>query len=77
MILHWFVDEDVAQAAISGEIIIEEKDVEAKPKRVPASCLDENVCLESCRKYFTQDAWEALQAVACESNKKEAYLVLW
>ena len=70
VILQWFVDEDGAQAALSGEIIIEEEDVEVKPERVPASCLDENVCLESCRKYFTQDAWNAVQAVVEVIRKK-------
>ena len=53
--------DEVAEAAIAGKII--EEEVEIKPERVPASCLDENVCLQSCRKYFAQDAWKAVQGV--------------
>ena len=47
-ILSWFVDPDVAAGAINGGKIIEEDEVEVRPEKVSASCVDENVCLESC-----------------------------
>ena len=72
VLLRWFVDEEVVNAALSG-IIIEEEQVEVKPEKVPASCLDENVCLESCRKYFTQDAWNNLQAVVKVIRKRPVW----
>ena len=46
VVLRWFIDEEVVNAALSGNII--EEEVEVKLEQVPASCLDKNVCLESC-----------------------------
>ena len=42
----------MAASAIDGEVI-EESEVEVRPEKVSASCLGENVCIESCRKYCT------------------------
>lgn len=68
VILQWFVEPEVADAAIAGTII-EKKQVETRPEQVSASCLDENVCLRSCQKYFSHDAWMAVLQVM-ESIKK-------
>ena len=62
MILSWFVDSSVAAGAIDGKII-EEDEVEVRPEKITASCLDENVCLDSTRKYYSQDAWLAVEDV--------------
>ena len=43
--------------------IIEEDEVEVKPEKIAISCLDESVCLESTRKYYTQDACMAVESV--------------
>ena len=56
------MDTDVAAAAIGGKII-DETEVEVRPEKVPTSCLDENVCLESCRKYCSVDAWNLIKSV--------------
>ena len=56
-ILSWFVHNDIATAAIMEGRIIEEEDVEVRPEKVPTVCIDENVCLETCRKHCTTDAW--------------------
>ena len=56
------MDTDVAAAAIGGKII-DETEVEVRPEKVPTSCLDENVCLESCRKYCSMDAWNLIKSV--------------
>ena len=42
---------------------IEEEDVEIRPERIPVSCLDKNVCVQSVQKYFSEDAWAALKQV--------------
>ena len=52
----------MAAAAIKGKII-EEDEVEVRPEKVATSCLDENVCLESCRKYCSADAWMVITSV--------------
>ena len=69
--LLWFVDLQVAEAALTRKQLVEECDVEVRPECVPSSCLDENVCLTSIRKYFTPDAWCAVMNVV-ESMKKNA-----
>ncbi len=61
-ILSWFVDSDIAASAIDGEVI-EINEVEVRPENVPASCLDENVCLQSCWKYCSEDAWLKITSV--------------
>ena len=43
--------------------IVEEEDVEVRPEKFTTACIDENVCLESCRKYCTTDAWLVIMDV--------------
>ena len=62
VMLSWFVDSGVAIGALNGDVITEEE-VEVRPEKVCASCLDEHVCLKRCRKYFTSDAWLAVEDV--------------
>ena len=63
VILLWFVSPMVAELVLSRKGLVEEDQIEIIPERITASCLDENVCLSSCRKYFTSDAWLALEGV--------------
>ena len=63
MILSWFVDVEVVNSAIACGKIVEENDIEVRLEKISVSCLDENVCLETCRKYRSQDAWSALIGV--------------
>ena len=51
VVLSWLVDVEVANSAIPGDKIEEENDIEVRPEKIPVTCLDKNVCLESCRKY--------------------------
>ena len=57
VILSWFVDDEIASEAVGGDIIVQESDVEARPEKISPTCLDENVCLDSLRKYCSNDAW--------------------
>ena len=59
----WFVDSIIAEAAISRKALIKEDQVEIRPEKVTASCLDPQVCLEICKKYFTRKAWLAVEDV--------------
>ena len=68
--LLWFVDPAIAETALSRRGLIQEDGVEVLPERVTACCLDENVNLQSCRKYFTSDGWLAVQNVV-EAVKKD------
>ena len=63
VILSWFVDAKVANSAVACDKTVEENDIEVRPEKIYVSCLDENVCLKSCRKYGSQVAWSALMGV--------------
>ena len=65
---------DIAIAAIMESRIVEDEDVEVRPEKVPTTCIDENVCLESCRKYCTTDAWLVIMdVVAAIRNNPVCY----
>ena len=57
---------------MNGDKIIQEE-VEVCPEKVSASCLDENVCLESCRKYCSKDAWMVINSVVDTLQKEVVY----
>ena len=63
VILKWFVDVAVAESAICHKTIIEEDEVEIKPEKVTPACLEPQVCLDVCEKYFTKDACLVVQDV--------------
>ena len=57
------MEEDVANKAMQRNILIEEHYVEARPECVLMKCLDENVCVNMVKKYFTIDAWMVVQNI--------------
>ena len=57
------MDPQVKAAVLARKRLVEEDDVEIRPERIPASCMDENVCVRSIQKFFTEDAWAALTQV--------------
>ena len=63
VILPWFVDAASAEAAVCHKIIIEEDVVEIRPEKVTPACLEPQVCVDVCRKYFTKDAWLVVKDV--------------
>ena len=58
--------------AVNGTII-DESQVETRPEKVPSSCLDENVCIDSCRKYFSHDAWAVISNLVDTISKNPVY----
>ena len=73
VILSWIVDGKLVPEAVSGRAIINEEDVETQPEKVPASILDENVFLNSCRKYFTHDTWACVEQLIICLQKNPVY----
>ena len=63
VIIAQFVDPEIAADAVNGDRIVQEEEVEICPEKISASCLDENVCLESTAKYCSKDAWMAVKSV--------------
>jgi len=63
----------IAEVALSKKGLVEEDQIEIIPERVTASCLDENVCLSSCRKYLTIDACLALEGVVAAIANNPCY----
>ena len=72
-ILKWFVDNDIAQTAMDSGVLIEEKSVETIPDKVTAACVDKKVCLYQCKKYFTGDAWLAVESVVSAIKSNPVY----
>ena len=60
VILQWFVDAASAEAAVCHKNIIE---VEIRPEKVTPACLEPQVCVDVCRKYFTKYAWLVVKDV--------------
>ena len=60
--LSWFVNQ-VKELVLARKRVVEESDVEIRPERIPSSSLDENVCISSIQKYFSIDAWSAVEQV--------------
>ena len=73
VILSWFVDSSIVNAAIKYDQLIEEEDVECRPEKIPCSVLDENVNICLVRPYFTADAWMIVE----EIMKKKRELDIW
>ena len=69
IILQWFVEPSDVEIVLARKGLIQEDGVEIMPEKITASCLDEQVHLESCKKYFTHDGWLAVQNVV-EAVKK-------
>jgi len=62
IILSWFVGKDAAEEAIKGKIITEDV-VETIPENVNNACVDECVCMQSVKRFFTHDAWKTVEDV--------------
>ena len=63
----------LAERVLARMWLIDEDQVEIIPERITASCLDENVCLSSCKKYFTDEGWSALENVVATIAKSPSY----
>ena len=62
-----------AEIVLARKGLIQEDGVEILPEGITASCLDDQVHLDSCKKYFTQDGRLALQNVVKAIQKNPAY----
>ena len=62
VLLSWFVGADEALEAIMGRKITEDL-VETIPENVNNACIDESVCIQSIKRFFTEDAWQMVLAI--------------
>ena len=62
IILSWFVGMDAAEAAMKGKVITEDI-VETIPENVNNACIDECVCMQSVKRFFTNNAWKTVEAI--------------
>ena len=62
LLLSWFVGADEALGAIMGRKITEDL-VETIPENVNNTCIDESVCIQSIKRFFTEDAWQMVLAI--------------
>ena len=73
VILLWFVSPTLAERVLARKWLIDEDQIEIIPERITVSCLDENVCLSSCKKYFTDEGWLALESLVAAIAKSPRY----
>ena len=76
VILGWFVEKPVIQAALKG-VLIEEENVECRPEKVSNAVLDENVDIHLTRSYFSQDAWMIIEGVLWQKESAQVGHVLY
>lgn len=62
-ILNWFVEEDVANIAVSGNGYISETAIENNPNNIHCAVLDSHLAIDDIKRYFDSDGWAALQQV--------------
>ena len=72
IILSWFVGIDAAEAAIKGKVIIEDT-VETIPENVNNACIDECVCMQSVKRFFTDDAWRTVETIMMIKQERCSY----
>ena len=71
-ILSWFVGMDTAEAAIKGKVITEDT-VETIPENVNNACIDECVCMQSVKRFLTDDAWRTVEAIMMIKQERCSY----
>ena len=62
VMLCWFVQSDVAEAALHDGRLLKASDVTRSSRT--AACLDSNVCLKAIQKYCEAPAWHTVQQIA-------------
>ena len=62
IILSWFAGMNAAEAAIKGKVITEDV-VETIQENVDNACIDECVCMQSVKRFFTNNAWKTVEAI--------------
>lgn len=71
--LGWFVDDSVVERVTRGDDLVQEKEVESRPEKIPRKCLDENICIDKIRKYFTFEAWSVLENCVCTLRTQDIW----
>ena len=66
-----FVDDNVIKRVMNCKSYIEEEEVEVRPE---STVLDENVNYYLIRKYFTSDAWLAVENTIKEVKESVIYI---
>ncbi|KAG1650974.1 Zinc finger SWIM domain-containing protein 3 [Nymphon striatum] len=63
IMMSWLVDEKIVETCLRSDVLVQVDQVK-EPERIPMKCLDENVAINSIRKYFSFNAWKmALEAI--------------
>lgn len=68
------VDENVAKRVMNSKSYVEEEEIEVWPEYIPTAILDENIHYYLVRKYFTSDAWLAVENTIKEMKDSVTYI---
>jgi hypothetical protein len=56
----WFVEDEIVETCLRSDVLVQTNHVKV-PERIPLKCLDENVGINTIRKYFSIDAWKVVE----------------
>lgn len=71
--LSWFVAADEVDIALTMKQPIRLTQMQCHADLIPRACIDAAVDMRLVRKYFTDDAWEAVEAVLTAKAKSKLY----
>ncbi|XP_043270291.1 uncharacterized protein [Venturia canescens] len=74
VILKWLVDEKIAFSAVHNGINIPEESVETRPNEVSDSIIDEDVNIESVRRYFSVEAWKIVEEFVKQKKDSNVFV---
>ena len=65
VMLQWFVEKEIALAALDEKQMIEQDEVQISPEKITDAILDKNIGIHLIRKYFiSRDAWQTVIGAA-------------
>lgn len=70
LLLTGITSESVCSRVLNKGSIIEKTEVQVCPELLPSALLDDDVCLQGLREYFTFDAWLLLTLTVAEKKEK-------
>lgn len=72
--LKWFVEDNVARAALEETVLVQEEEVEVRPECIPDAVMDENVDIHLIRRFFSHDAWLVMEDTLSRKRRNFVYL---
>ncbi|KAK6167997.1 hypothetical protein SNE40_021909 [Patella caerulea] len=73
IMMSWFIDDKIAETCLRSDVLVQPNHVKV-PERIPMKCLDENIAINTIRKYFSFDAWKMVEEAMKTMQTKGTWL---